>query len=638
MTPGAQKCMSMKIEGGGTLEVVLGQFWNSLENSAISIQTVFHGLAPSNAAPCLTAGDRVCRIDATVGAALRAEILGPSASLTHASSSARPTKATIRPLSATRDVLPSPSGGQIYALDLVYSFDLKADCTAQILVSSVDQMLYDSPLMAQLCMVFDRAEKLVGYSDFKGSAPYNMKLKKGVRRVRRVCALALQVYPYLALYITSTRCSLPPPPCTHTFNQSIDLVFQPTTVKVQLRSDDPALLAKLKGIVVTMKRKLAKPVALGVYASLPAAAVASPGFKQCTVQPGASQPFWLATPDLTAKTMPDGTAAGDVLSGTLSLAKPNSTAPGQGKRPEGYPVSWVLPAPLPAAPSAPVSEPADDGDADTAAKEDESALDALLKEAVRDAKIAALAKLKPTSPLTEPLRIRLAAEFPDDLVVQEALLKSMDRADWWATPPPSSPSSDDSGDAVSFTAAAAAVVTQADGIIAGIATQHANLAAVLGLNLAEGATAAEKKEREAMTKVKTLLKEAHLRKGKALAFLVDTALNGGDGADASAASASAAGSPLGTLKQTWIEMQRWFDVSKPEFQQLLLRMRMLESKPAAALQILAALIGKDAKEDKKLKTMQIALLAKCGGFEHILERAERSLVVEYPEKGTAPLF
>ena len=116
MTPGAQKCMSMKIEGGGTLEVVLGQFWNSLENSAISIQTVFHGLAPSNAAPCLTAGDRVCRIDATVGAALRAEILGPSASLTHASSSARPTKATIRPLSATRDVLPSPSGGQIYAL------------------------------------------------------------------------------------------------------------------------------------------------------------------------------------------------------------------------------------------------------------------------------------------------------------------------------------------------------------------------------------------------------------------------------------------------------------------------------------------------------------------------------------------
>ena len=63
-----------------------------------------------------------------------------------------------------------------------YRFDLTAKCAAaQIVINSVDSMLYDSPLMAQLTMIFDSAGQLLGYSDFKGAAPYTLKLDKGVR-------------------------------------------------------------------------------------------------------------------------------------------------------------------------------------------------------------------------------------------------------------------------------------------------------------------------------------------------------------------------------------------------------------------------------------------------------------------------
>ena len=110
----------MKVEAGGTLELVMGQFWNSLLNSELTVAAIFHGLTPSNPAPVLTQGEKVTRIDVSVAPGLRPETLGPVASLTHAASSARPTKATVRPLSAERDVLPRPSGGQIYALDLEY--------------------------------------------------------------------------------------------------------------------------------------------------------------------------------------------------------------------------------------------------------------------------------------------------------------------------------------------------------------------------------------------------------------------------------------------------------------------------------------------------------------------------------------
>ena len=235
MTPGAQKCLSMKVVAGGelsfmyryisrescsqfdslpltsltisgTLELVMGQFWNSLLNSELTVTTSFHGLLPSNAAPVLTQGEKVQRIDVSVAPGLRPETLGPVASLTHAASSARPTKAAVRPLSAERDVLPRPSGGQIYALDLEYAFEMKAKCAAaQVVINSVDSMLYDSPLMAQLTMVFDSAGKLLGYSDFKGAAPYTLKLDKGVRRKSlrsRSCAASCM----------RSRCTQPPSP------------------------------------------------------------------------------------------------------------------------------------------------------------------------------------------------------------------------------------------------------------------------------------------------------------------------------------------------------------------------------------------------------------------------------------------
>ena len=103
-------------------------------------------------------------------------------------------------------------------------------------------------------------------------------------------------------------------------------------------------------------------------------------------------------------------------------------------------------------------------------------------------------------------------------------------------------------------AAAAAVVTQADAVIAAIATQRAQLAAVLGLNLAADASAAEKAERKKMEKTKELLIRSHLSKAMTLAYLLDIASKGEEifAADAT---------PLDSLKATWRELQRWYVIS-----------------------------------------------------------------------------
>ena len=65
---------------------------------------------------------------------------------------------------------------------------------------------------------------------------------------------------------------------------------------------------------------------------------------------------------------------------------------------------------------------------------------------------------------------------------------------------------------------------------------------------------------------------------------------------------------------------------------------MLEGKTASALLVAAQLIsdGSDVKSAKKMRKIQLALLHKCEGFEHLVERAERCVLVQYP--ASAPLF
>ena len=82
---------------------------------------------------------------------------------------------------------------------------------------------------------------------------------------------------------------------------------------MQLRSDDAVYLGKMKALIVTLKRKLAKPVALGVHPSPPSAAARGPAWKPIAVQPGTSHPVYLVAPDLATAAMPAGCVAGDVL-------------------------------------------------------------------------------------------------------------------------------------------------------------------------------------------------------------------------------------------------------------------------------------------------------------------------------------
>lgn len=153
------------------------------------------------------------------------------------------------------------------------------------------------------------------------------------------------------------------------------------TVRMQVRHDNPEMLEKLKNLPIWIERKLEKDLTLSSYSSKESMMAGSTTFQKRGLRKGCSCAVFFAEP--ASSKLPSGYKAGDVLTGSATFESSDSLLPGDGKRPGGYPITYVL-ASKPPKCKDPVSTPEE---------KDERTLEEKLEEAVRDCKIEYLGKL-----------------------------------------------------------------------------------------------------------------------------------------------------------------------------------------------------------------------------------------------------
>jgi tripeptidyl-peptidase II len=254
----------LAVRGGVTLEVCLCKFWSSVGSCAADVEVEFHGVALGARTLTVTpAGPEPLEI----ATPLRAETLAVTARATRVRRLLAPTKAAIRALDPARHLL--PRGRQVYELELHYAFEQgeKEAVKCQPGVPGLSELLYDSPLEAQMWMVFDANKQLMGAGD------------------------ALHDYP-------------------------VTLPKGKYTARLSLRHDQRDALDKLKGTLMAVDFALAKEVSLGVYASLHAAVSGGAKYSGGAAAAGGRVVVYVAPPTDKAA----GAKPGDLLLGAVTAA------------------------------------------------------------------------------------------------------------------------------------------------------------------------------------------------------------------------------------------------------------------------------------------------------------------------------
>jgi len=220
----------------------------------------------------------------------------------------------------------------IYDFVLSYKFALKEAAEVSFRCKALSQALYESPLEAQLIMIFNSETK----APMGKAADY--------------------------------------------YEEWTKLPAGSYDVMVQLRHDDVPFLEGFKDLLGMLHLKLATPAPISAFPRH-AAAVGDPldggKLSPSFYEAGSRPTFWIKPPE-----MPENAEAGDVLTGTVHYGAKGGAGGGVGQRPKGYPLSVVVP---PA-----VIKPKEDEEE----KEEEDELsEEKLAEALRDLGCAQLKKL-----------------------------------------------------------------------------------------------------------------------------------------------------------------------------------------------------------------------------------------------------
>lgn len=529
MTPGGHEVHSFPVVAGRTLEVCLAQYWSSLGASEYDISLTFHGVVPDDFDTSLDGSEVATRLGVT--APLRKERLAPSGSLETLRQPLRPTKAEVRPLDGQRDLL--PEGRQIYELVLTYEFKLDEEARIYPRVAMMGIKEFEESWEAQIWMIFDSTKRLVATGTTK---PDPVKLSKG------------------------------------------DYV-----VRFQVRNDNLEQLEKLKDMVCMLNRVVDPPVGLRFYAD-PGQALGGGKLDARVLDKGARATFWVSG---TARDkLPKAAKSGDLLLGKINFAANDENLPGEGKRPGGYPVSYVVPPP--------VKEEAKDKDAGEKDK-DEKPQSEQVAEAIRDAKVAQLSKLY--EPANRELFDRLTAEILKDYSSYMPVLREeLKRAD----------GKEREKDLPTVIAVADRIIAQID---------QDQLAAHYGVKLDPDDKAAAKVRKE-MDKQKEALVDALFRKARAL---FDLAMN---------ANPEARQAAVEDFEQAFGLLQKWVDTTGDEYLMLHIDRLAERGQLGEALKLLNKRIA-DSKPDKELFAKRIKLLDRLG-WAHWKQYEEKWLLLRFP--------
>lgn len=490
LRPGDEVSYSLDLLGGLTTEVCLAQFWSALGDSKVTVDIRFHGIVPDQRQVDVVGGVESHKV--LLWSDIQKETVAPTVAFTKWAQRLRPKAADIAPLSSTRDKLPHER--QIYELVLTYAFTAKEPGSVTPRLPLLFGRLYESPFEAQMSMVFDDKKQYIGASDAIGDA------------------IAL---PKKGTY----------------------------TIKSQVRHEDLAKLEKLKNMVLFLDVSI-KDVSAPVYAHQDDAALGRKAMGEATLNVAKHLVVFVGEP--AADKLPSGAAPGDVLYGTIHYGKKNGSVQGAGRRPSGFPISYVVP---------PAATPVKDPEPEVPTDEREEAQQA--NEAVRDLLLARLQKLV-GKPDFDAAFAKLHAQFPSHLPIAQTKLQHVDNEKDRATQ-------------------LNEVVAVADAVVAEI--KQDELALFFGTRSVAGDQPhAQKKLQKEKEAEKEILIDALNRKARAL----------GDAAK------------WDEFQAAYLALQKWADVETPKFLLVGLLHDRHHEAHGLALQRLRKVADLDAAEKDKI--------------------------------------
>jgi tripeptidyl-peptidase-2 len=111
-------------------------------------------------------------------------------------------------------------------------------------------------------------------------------------------------------------------------------------IRLQIRHSDPSQLEKYKDLVIWIERTLSKEIPLSVYGTKENMLMGKNPFNKHSIKMGASMPVFFSEPEHSQ--LPVKYASGHQFLGTVSFGANDESLPGAGKRPNGYPIWYVL--------------------------------------------------------------------------------------------------------------------------------------------------------------------------------------------------------------------------------------------------------------------------------------------------------
>ncbi|HJO09396.1 MAG TPA: S8 family serine peptidase [Verrucomicrobiota bacterium] len=358
---------------------------------------------------------------------------------------------------------------------------------------------------------------------------------------------------------------------------SVNLVKGDYVLKFHVRNHHLDHIKKIKDMPMNLDYKLAKPVVLKFHADPDNALTGGGSFGSLTLTQGNQTRLYIAQP----KQLPSTAAPGDLLLGSIHYGQGNSNLIGPGKKPGGYPITLRVPL-----------AKADKKKLGADKKKDERTEREKLAEAVRDLKVARLAKLhggKQTDDF-DRLAKTILAGTPNHLPVLVEQLRRLDSE-------------------VSRKNNLEKITVAADTVIAQIDTQA--LASHYGVKLKSDDEEAKAKRVKLDKKLNTLM-DALYRKGRALDY-IDTQLREVEnaGADETKAKLKALDEQF---EANFDELQKWGETTDDKFVLLHIRRETRHNRLASALNFLNEKI-KRSPHDKKLHNKRIRLLGELGWGE-----------------------
>eukprot|EP00980_Cylindrotheca_fusiformis_P004686 scaffold992_cov116-Cylindrotheca_fusiformis.AAC.21 len=394
LLPSQTSVTSISVEAGITCEVDIGRYWSTAGVSKADVTIEFRGVRPVPSELSLRNGDGFGL--ARIHSELRDESISPTARFTKWKTAIRPkSEGVISPL-GQRDIQPW-NNKTTYQLVLHYEFSLEEKTSFTPRAPILQEVLYESIYESQLILAYDGDKKYLGYCGTK-------------------CLICFEISMPIIHYLTFASFLLIAP--LDAFPNTISAPKGTVVIKMQVRHDDPAMLENLKDMIIWIERKLEKEVSVSCYATREDLLAGGKGsMKKRTLRKGTCASVFFSEPS--SSKIPSSCKEGDVLMGSAFYCSGEASLPGDGKRPDGFPIAFTVGPKAEKTPS----------EGDVAEPKDERTSEERLEEAIRDLKVDQLNKLtsaEKDSGVFEASYSVLLEQYPNHIPLLMARLKHLD--------------------------------------------------------------------------------------------------------------------------------------------------------------------------------------------------------------------